>query len=429
VPATVIVGVQWGDEGKAKVLDALTHETDIVVRYQGGSNAGHTVYVGTERYAFHLVPSGILHDKKTCVIANGCVVDPEGLLKEIDGLLPRGVKIDGSNLLLSDRAHLVMPYHKLIDQLSEKKKESSGQEKLGTTGKGIGPCYVDKVARGGLRVCDLLKPEYFLERVKARVSELNPILTTLYGHDPLDAKKVADEVLSFAPRLKPFIADTNAFINDALAAGKRVLLEGAQGSLLDIDHGTYPFVTSSNATAGGASTGTGISPRKITLAIGVLKAYTTRVGTGPFPTELFDEVGLGIQTRGKEFGTTTGRKRRCGWFDAVGVRYAVDVSGIDELALTKIDVLTGEKELKICTSYEIDGKRLDRFPADHHSLVAAKPVYETMPGWSENIENVREFSQLPATAQRYVERLEKLAGAKIRYVGVGPSRDAMIERK
>lgn len=427
--ATVIVGVQWGDEGKAKVLDALTHQTDIVVRYQGGSNAGHTVYVGSERYAFHLVPSGILHDKKVCVIANGCVVDPAGLLKEIDELLGRAVKIDGTNLLLSDRAHLVMPYHKLLDQLSEKQKESSGQGKLGTTGKGIGPCYVDKVARSGLRVVDLLKPAYFLERVKQRLTELNPILTSVYGQDPLDAQKVADEVLSFAPRLKPFIADTNAYINDALAAGKRVLLEGAQGSLLDIDHGTYPFVTSSNATAGGASTGTGISPRKISLAIGVLKAYTTRVGTGPFPTELFDEVGVGIQTRGKEFGTTTGRKRRCGWFDAVGVRYAVDVSGIDELALTKIDVLTGEKELKICTAYMVNGQKVERFPADHHALVDVKPVYETMPGWSENIENVREFSQLPATAQRYVERLEKLAGAKIRYVGVGPSRDAMIERK
>ena len=429
MPATVIVGVQWGDEGKAKVLDALAAETDIVVRYQGGSNAGHTVVVGSERYAFHLVPSGILHDNKVCVIANGCVVEPEALMREIDALAARGVKISGENLLLSDRAHLVMPYHKVVDQLGEKLKENTGQVKIGTTGRGIGPCYVDKVARSGLRVIDLLRPSYFIERVKSRLAELNPLIVNAYQGDALDANKVADEVLAYAPRMKPFIADTAAYINDALAHGKRLLLEGAQGSLLDVDHGTYPYVTSSNATAGGASTGSGFSPRKIAMAIGVVKAYTTRVGSGPFPTELTDSVGEGLQNRGAEFGTTTGRKRRCGWFDAVGVRYAVDVSGIDALALTKLDVLTGEKEIKVCTSYTINGVSTTRFPADPEQIAKAQPVYESHPGWSESIDDVRSFDKLPANAQSYVRWLEKLSGAHIRYVGVGRARDAMIDRQ
>ena len=426
MPATVIVGVQWGDEGKAKVLDALAPEMDIVVRYQGGSNAGHTVVVGNERYAFHLVPSGILHDKKVCVIANGCVVEPVELIKEIDELQARGVRIDGSNLLLSERAHLVMPYHRVLDQLSETRKESQGKGKIGTTGRGIGPCYEDKVARNGLRAIDLLRPEYFAERVRQRLSELNPYLLSVHGVKPLDPAKVADEVLSLAPKIKPYIADTAAYINQALAQGKQLLFEGAQGSLLDVDHGTYPFVTSSNATAGGAATGSGMSPRRITLAIGVLKAYTTRVGSGPFPTELTEKVGEGLRTRGVEFGTTTGRPRRCGWFDAVGVRYAVEVSGIDALALTKLDVLTGEPEIKICTAYLSDGVRHERFPADMHVLANAAPVYETLPGWREPIEAARNLDQLPSAARNYVRRLEQLAGAPIRYIGVGRGREAMI---
>ena len=425
MPATVIVGIQWGDEGKAKVLDALASDTDIVVRYQGGSNAGHTVVVGKERYAFHLIPSGILHDKKVCVIANGCVVEPAELVKEIDALAARGVRIDGSNLLLSDRAHLVMPYHRVMDQLSEQRKENNGEGKLGTTGRGIGPCYVDKVARCGVRVIDLLRPAEFTERVRQRLAELNPILGT-YGAPPMNADKVAAEVLAFAPRLKPYIADTASYVNDALAKGLRLLLEGAQGSLLDVDHGTYPFVTSSNATAGGAATGSGISPRKINFAIGVVKAYTTRVGSGPFPTELTDSIGVGLQTRGAEFGTTTGRKRRCGWFDAVGVRYAVSVSGIDALALTKLDVLTGEPELKICTSYALDGVKTERFPSEAQAVAAAKPMYESMPGWTESIDHIRSFNELPMAAQNYVRRLEVLSGAAIKYVGVGSARDAMI---
>ena len=426
--ATIIVGAQWGDEGKAKVLDALMPEMDIVVRYQGGSNAGHTVVVGSERYAFHLVPSGILHDRKVCVIANGCVVEPAELVKEIDALLARGVHIDGSNLLLSERAHLVMPYHRLVDQLSEKRKESSGEGKIGTTGRGIGPCYVDKVARSGLRAIDLLRPDYFVQRVAQRLTELNPLLTSVYGAEPLDPRKVADEVLAFAPRLTPFIADTAAYLNAALSANKRLLLEGAQGTLLDVDHGTYPYVTSSNATSGGGTTGTGISPRKISLTLGIAKAYTTRVGEGPFPTELTESVGEGLRQRGVEFGTTTGRPRRCGWFDAVGLRYATEVSGIDAIALTKLDVLTGEPEVKVCVAYDIGGKRVERFPCDHEALAAAKPVYETMRGWKESIEAVRAFAKLPPAARRYVKRLEELTGVPIRYVGVGRTRDAMIKR-
>ena len=428
MPATIIVGAQWGDEGKAKVLDALMPEMDIVVRYGGGSNAGHTVVVGSERYAFHLVPSGILHDRKVCVIANGCVVEPAELVKEVDALLARGVRIDGTNLLLSERAHLVMPYHRLLDQLSEKRKESSGEGKIGTTGRGIGPCYVDKAARSGLRAIDLLHPGYFIERVGQRLGELNPLLTSVYGAEPLDPEKVAEEVLAFAPRLKPFIADTAAYLNAALAQGRPLLLEGAQGSLLDVDHGTYPFVTSSNATSGGATTGTGISPRKITLTLGVAKAYTTRVGSGPFPTELKESVGEGLRQRGGEFGTTTGRPRRCGWFDAVGVRYAVEVSGIDAIAMTKLDVLTGEPEVKLCVAYEIDGARVERFPCDHKALERAQPVYETLPGWKEPLDEIRAFAKLPKAARNFVKRVEALAGVKVRFIGVGRTRDAMIRR-
>jgi len=428
MPATIIVGAQWGDEGKAKVLDALMPEMDIVVRYQGGSNAGHTVVVGNERYAFHLVPSGILHDQKVCVIANGCVVEPAELVKEMDALLARGVRIDGSNLLLSERAHLVMPYHRLLDQLSEQRKDRTGEGKIGTTGRGIGPCYVDKVARSGLRAIDLLRPDYFLQRVQQRLSELNPLLQAVYGTEPLDPQKVAAEVLAYAPRLTPYIADTSAYVNQALAQGKRLLLEGAQGSLLDVDHGTYPYVTSSNATSGGGTTGTGISPRKITLTLGVAKAYTTRVGSGPFPTELKDSVGEGLRTRGGEFGTTTGRPRRCGWFDAVGIKYAAEVSGIDAIAMTKLDVLTGEPEVKLCVAYEIDGARVERFPCDHKALEQARPVYETLPGWKEPLDAIRSFGKLPKAARGFVKRVEALAGVKVRYIGVGRTRDAMIER-
>ena len=426
--AIAIVGMQWGDEGKAKVLDALAEETDIVVRYQGGANAGHTVVVGKEKYAFHLVPSGILRENKVCVIANGCVVDPEQLVNEVEGLRARGVRIDGTNLLLSDRAHLVMPYHKLIDQLSEQKKESSGQRKIGTTGRGIGPAYVDKVARSGLRVGDLFRPDYFTRRVEERLTELNVILKSLYGQDALSAQEMAAQVLRLSGALRPFVADTAAYINAALKQGKRLLFEGAQGSLLDVDHGTYPFVTSSNATAGGAATGSGVSPKLIKTTMGIAKAYTTRVGSGPFPTELTDKTGEKLRERGAEFGTTTGRPRRCGWLDMVALRYAIEVSGADAIALTKLDVLTGHRELKICTGYQIDGQTVVRFPSDLSMVEKAVPVYETMRGWREEIEEVRSFEALPKAARQYVERIEELLTVPIAYVGVGKARDALIRR-
>lgn len=428
MPATVIVGMQWGDEGKAKVLDALAGEIDVVVRYQGGANAGHTVVVGQERYAFHLVPSGILHENKVCVIANGCVVDPQQLVKEIEELRGRGIKVDRTNLLLSERAQLVMPYHKLIDQLSEKRKEEHGQKKIGTTGRGIGPAYVDKVARAGIRVVDLLRPDFVKLRVQQRLSELNPLLTAVYKEKELDADAVTREILSYAAALKPLMADTAAYLNKALADGKRLLFEGAQGTLLDVDHGTYPYVTSSNSTAGGAATGSGVSPRKIETALGIVKAYTTRVGAGPFPTELHGESGDALRQKGGEFGTTTGRPRRCGWFDAVCVRYAVEVSGVDALALTKLDVLTGEKELKICTGYKLGSEVIDRFPADLHAVEHVEPVYATVPGWEESIADIRDFKDLPPTAQAYVLQIESLVGTPIRYIGVGKARDALIRR-
>ncbi len=427
--AIAIVGMQWGDEGKAKVLDALAEETDIVVRYQGGANAGHTVVVGKEKYAFHLVPSGILRENKVCVIANGCVVDPEQLVKEVEGLRARGVRIDGTNLLLSDRAHLVMPYHKLLDQLSEQKKESSGQRKIGTTGRGIGPAYVDKMARSGVRVGDLLRPDYLTKRVEDRLTELNVILQSLYGHEALNAQEISAQVLKLFGALKPFVADTAAYINGALKNGKRLLFEGAQGSMLDVDHGTYPFVTSSNATAGGAATGAGVSPKLIQTTMGIAKAYTTRVGAGPFPTELTDKIGDGLRERGAEFGTTTGRPRRCGWLDMVALRYAVEVSGADAIALTKMDVLTGQREVLICTGYQIDGEPVERFPSDLSRVERAVPVYESMPGWPENIEEVRSYAGLPKAARLYVERIEELLGLPVAYVGVGKARDALIERK
>ena len=426
--AIVIVGTQWGDEGKAKILDALADEIDIVVRYQGGANAGHTVVVGNERYAFHLVPSGILRENKVCVIANGCVVDPVELLREIDTLRSRGVRIDGTNLLLSDRAQWVMPYHKLLDQLSEKKKEATGEQKIGTTGRGIGPAYVDKVARSGIRVIDLLRPDYFVERVKHRIAELNPLLTHVHGHAPLDGHAVADEILAAAQPLITHIADTAAYLNEALDHGKRILFEGAQGALLDVDHGTYPFVTSSNATAGGAATGSGCSPRRIARVLGVVKAYTSRVGAGPFPTELKDAQGDALRTRGAEFGTTTGRPRRCGWLDMVGLRYALEVSGVDSIALTKLDVLTGEKEVKICTSYRIGGREVTRFPSDTHHVEEAQPVYETLPGWEESIEDIRDYTKLPKNARDFIERIEKLTAAPVQYIGVGRARDALIRK-
>ncbi|MCX7804211.1 MAG: adenylosuccinate synthase [Planctomycetota bacterium] len=423
MPATVIVGVQWGDEGKAKVLDALAEEYDIIVRYQGGSNAGHTVVVGSERYAFHLVPSGILRHGRVCVIANGVVVEPALLVAEIEALRARGVRIDGENLLLSDRAHLVMPYHRVLDQVQESRK---GGGKIGTTGRGIGPCYADKAARWGIRAVDLMRPPSFREKVRARLEDLNPVLEKIYGVRALRWEDVADEVIAAGEKLKPFITDTASYLRKALDGGRRLLLEGAQGTLLDVDFGTYPYVTSSNSAACGAAAGTGIPPRRISTVLGVAKAYTTRVGAGPFPTEIQGAEGDELREKGGEYGTTTGRPRRCGWFDAVSCRYAVEVSGVDCLAITKLDVLTGRDTVRICTAYRCEGRRIETMPADLESLTGCEPEYEEMPGWKTPLGECRRREQLPAEAQAYVRRIEQLLGVPVRFISVGSGRDDTI---
>jgi len=423
VPATVIVGLQWGDEGKAKVLDTQAGTFDMIVRYQGGANAGHTVVVGDDRFAFHLVPSGIIRDGKKCVIANGVVVDPVMLLNEVSELEARGVEI-GDNLVISDRAHVVMPYHKLLDGLAE---ESMGDGKIGTTKRGIGPCYVDKMSRCGVRVVDLLNPDEFRRLVAARVLRLNVELEKIYGQPPLDAGEAADEILALADKLAPHVTDTVSYINGALDEGKSLLFEGAQGCLLDVDFGTYPFVTSSNSSACGVSSGAGIGPTRIDRVVGVAKAYTTRVGSGPFTTEITGEMGELLRDRGKEFGTTTGRPRRCGWFDACGVSYAITVNALDAVALTKLDVLSGQKVLKICTSYRMpDGSSLDTVPPSLEAVSSMEPVYEEMPGWDDEIDKASEFSELPETARAYVARLQELVDRPIEMISVGPARDAVI---
>ncbi|HOX08145.1 MAG TPA: adenylosuccinate synthase [Planctomycetota bacterium] len=425
MPATVLVGLQWGDEGKAKVLDELAGEADIIVRYQGGSNAGHTVWLGQEKYAFHLVPSGVLRPGKLCLVGNGVVFEPGLFVEEVADLRKRGVKLGAENLRVSGLAHLVMPYHRLIDTLAEKRR---GKSSIGTTGRGIGPAYADKAARTGLRVCDLLAPEYFLSRVAARLDELNPMLEKVYGHPALDPRKVADEVLAFAEPIRPMVADVSALLLDALDAGRSVLFEGAQGALLDIDFGTYPFVTSSNATTLGAAAGAGVPPFRLDKALGIVKAYTTRVGSGPFPTELLEATGEALRQKGGEFGTTTGRPRRCGWFDAVAVRYAARLNGVREAVLTKLDVLDGQPAVKIATAYRLDGRTTESFPADVAALSRVEPVYEQMPGWSEDTSKARKFDDLPAAARNYVLRLEKLSGLRFPGVSVGRGRDQTLRR-
>ena len=405
------------------MLDALAGSFDMIVRYQGGANAGHTVVVGDDRYAFHLVPSGIIRYGKKCVIANGVVVDPVVLIDEVSQLEARGVEV-GENLILSDRAHLVMPYHKLLDELGE---ESKGGAKIGTTKRGIGPCYVDKMNRCGLRVVDLFSPDDFRAKVAERVARLNVELEKIYERPPVDAGEVAEEVLAKAAVLKPHVTDTVTYINDALDGGSQLLFEGAQGCLLDVDFGTYPFVTSSNSSACGVSAGAGIGPTRIDRVVGVAKAYTTRVGSGPFPTELKGDLGEMLRERGREYGTTTGRPRRCGWFDACAVRYAIKVNALDAVALTKLDVLSGQKALSVSTAYRMrDGSESDALPPSLEGLLAVEPVYEEMPGWDEEIDEAREFSALPENARRYVQRLQELVGRPIEIISVGQGRDAVI---
>jgi adenylosuccinate synthase len=422
MPATILVGTQWGDEGKGKVTDLLADRMDLVVRYQGGNNAGHTVRAGGQTLKLHLVPSGILYPGVVPVIADGVVVDPGVLLEEMDELEARG--IDTSRLLVSANAHLIMPYHLELDRVTER---YLGKLRLGTTKRGIGPAYADKAARIGLRVQDLTDEKIFRQKLEVVLKEKNAILSRVYNRLPLDADDIAGDYMGHGDRLAPHIADTSAVLYRALREGKRVLLEGAQGTLLDLDHGTYPFVTSSNPVAGGALVGAGLGPREVDRVIGVTKAYVTRVGAGPFPTEDKDEAGALMQERGQEFGTTTGRRRRCGWFDAVLLRYAARVNGLTELFLTKLDVLSGLPSVKVCVAYRYEGEVFDDFPP-HQSIVhKAEPVYEDLEGWPEELSEARGYDELPPAARKYVERLADLGGVPIRTVSVGPSREQTVE--
>ncbi len=423
MPTKVVLGAQWGDEGKAKVVDYLTVDADCVVRYQGGANAGHTVKVGDDVFIFHVIPAGILHPGKTCVIGNGVVLDPEALLQELDELSGRGVSVDG-RLFISATAHLVMPYHKVLEKAGE---ESRGNEKLGTTLRGIGPSYRDKVERvHGLRVIDLLDAGPLREKLTGTVRAKNRILTRIYGQEPLDEGAIIDSCLASAERLRPYVTDTSVLLNRMLDDGRTVLFEGAQGTLLDIDHGTYPFVTSSNTTAGGACTGTGIGPTRIDEVIGVTKAYTTRVGNGPFPTELLGREGDRIRELGMEYGATTGRPRRCGWFDATILRRARLVNGLTSLAITRLDILDTVDRLKLCTGYRLEGETVEEFPMDSGVLERCTPIYEELPGWCTPTTGARRIEELPEAARGYVGRISELSGAPVSLVSVGADRDATI---
>ncbi|MFG2909604.1 adenylosuccinate synthase [Kitasatospora sp. NPDC048286] len=422
MPALVLVGAQWGDEGKGKATDLLGGSVDYVVRYQGGNNAGHTVVIGDQKYALHLLPSGILSPNVTPVIGNGVVIDPAVLLSELAGLNERG--IDTSKLLISGNAHLITPYHRTLDKVTER---FLGKRRIGTTGRGIGPTYADKINRVGIRVQDLFDESILRQKIEAALHDKNQVLVKLYNRRTIPADLVVEEYLGYAEKIKPFLSDTTLVLDQALKADKVVLLEGGQGTLLDVDHGTYPFVTSSNPTAGGACTGAGIGPTKIDRVIGILKAYTTRVGSGPFPTELLDEDGEALRRIGGERGVTTGRDRRCGWFDAVIARYATRVNGLTDFFLTKLDVLTGWEQIPVCVAYEIDGKRVEELPYNQSDFHHAKPIYETLPGWTEDISKAKSFAELPKNAQAYVKALEEMSGAPISAIGVGPGRDETIQ--
>ena len=420
--AVVLIGAQWGDEGKGKATDLLGERVQYVVRYQGGNNAGHTVVTPDgEKFALHLIPSGILPPSVTSVIGNGVVVDPEVLLGELSALAERGV--DTSRLVLSADAHLIMPHHRALDRVSER---YLGKARIGTTGRGIGPAYGDKVGRMGIRMQDLLDPGIFRAKLELAMREKNQVLVKVYNRKAIDTAAVVEEYLGYAEELTPRIADTRLLLNQALDRGENVLLEGSQGTLLDVDHGTYPFVTSSNPTAGYAASGSGIGPTRITGVVGILKAYTTRVGTGPFPTELFDEWGEYLRKQGGEVGVTTGRDRRCGWFDAVIARYAVRVNGITDLFLTKLDILSGVERVPVCVAYEIDGKRHDEMPMTQTAFHHARPVYEYLDGWWEDLSAAKSFDDLPANAQAYVHAVEDMSGARVSAIGVGPGRDETV---
>ncbi len=419
----VVVGAQWGDEGKGKVVDIYTEYADDIVRYQGGNNAGHTLVVGSEKIVLHLIPSGILHEGKRCIIGNGVVLDPEVFIREITKLKESGRIKDDACLLLSESLHIIMPYHKRIDIAREAK---SGDKKIGTTGRGIGPCYEDKIGRRGIRLMDLLNPDVFAAKLREFLVEKNFILEKLLGEPPCSYDEINEEYQGYAATLRTYVADTSLILSMDLKSGKKALFEGAQGTLLDVDHGTYPYVTSSSTCAGGACTGSGANPRDIHEIIGISKAYVTRVGSGPFPTELLDATGEQLRQTGGEFGATTGRPRRCGWFDAMVVRYAVRVNGLTGIALTKLDVLSGFDTIKVCTGYTYNGQRVEDLPASLEVFEKCQPVYEELPGWKADITAARSFDELPANARSYVRRLEELAGCQIVLVSVGPRRDQTI---
>lgn len=420
---TIVVGAQWGDEGKGKIIDILSEKADIIVRYQGGNNAGHTVIVNDVEFVFHLVPSGILHKDKVCVIGNGVVVDPEMFLKEIDGLRAKRVEINNDNLKLSDQAHIIFPYHKLLDRLRECKKSV---QKIGTTGRGIGPCYVDKMMRCGIRLADLLDEQVFREKLKLNIEEKNELIEKFYKAEGFRFNDVYSDYSRYAKRMRRYSFDCSKFLNKAATEGRHILFEGAQGTLLDIDHGTYPYVTSSNPTAGGACTGSGIAPTRIDRVIGVAKAYTTRVGEGPFPTEFPDALLNKIRSKGKEFGATTGRPRRCGWFDAVIARHSVIVNGIDSLCVTKLDVLDTLDEIKLCTGYRYNNRLYNGFPSNIDILFRCKPVYEKHPGWKKDTASIKSFKALPLNAKKYLNRISQLLNVKIFIVSIGSERKQAI---
>ncbi|GFO68928.1 adenylosuccinate synthetase [Geomonas limicola] len=419
----VVIGAQWGDEGKGKVVDIYTEFADNVVRYQGGNNAGHTLVVGDEKVILHLIPSGILHEGKRCIIGNGVVLDPEVFIMEITKLKANGYLKDDSMLRLSESLHIIMPYHKRIDIAREAK---SGAKKIGTTGRGIGPAYEDKIGRRGIRLMDLLDEKAFSRKVKEILDEKNLILTQLLNDKPFTFEEIYEEYMGYAETLRKYAADTSLLLHKEIQAGKSLLFEGAQGTLLDVDHGTYPYVTSSSTCSGGACTGSGVSPREIHEVIGIAKAYATRVGSGPFPTELEDETGEALRQAGREFGSTTGRPRRCGWYDALVARYAVRVNGLSGIAITKLDVLSGLETVKVCTGYTHNGQVLDEVPASLEIMEQCRPIYQEFPGWTEDITGAKSLAELPENAQSYIKRIEELSGAPVVLVSVGPRRSETI---
>ena len=421
MPGIVVIGAQWGDEGKGKATDQIGERVDYCVRYSGGNNAGHTVVVNGEKFVLHLLPSGILNPDCTCIIGNGVVIDLEVLAAELDELVKRDVHV--AHPLISANAHIIAPYHRTLDKVSER---FAGKRRIGTTGRGIGPAYSDKVNRIGLRMQDLLDPAGLHDKVEASLDQKNQILTKIYNRHPIDAEQVTEELLGYAGRFAPFIVDTGRLLNDALDEGRVVLFEGAQAHHLDVDHGTYPYVTSSNPTAGGACTGSGVGPTRIDRVIGISKAYITRVGEGPFPTELFDEDGERLRRDGGEYGATTGRPRRCGWFDSLVVGQSAKINGCTDIFLTKLDVLTGWERIPVCVAYDVDGTRHDVMPVTQSDFHHATPVYEELPGWSEDISACRDFGELPANCRAYVKRLEELIGCRISGIGVGPGREQTI---